>query len=369
MGLKRPQWQTGTTVLLEHDSKVLRGNALGDPSTRNVAVWLPPGYNEGATRGRGKRYPIIMDMVGFMGSGLSHIAWKGFQENVPERAARLIHDGKMAPAIIVFPDCFTALGGNQYVNSTAVGNYADYLTKEIVPFVDREFRTKASREYRACFGKSSGGYGAIIHGMKYASTWGAIADHSGDAYFDFVYFHDWPNTLNELAKYRPRKVATPGKFDVRKVEKGADKGRDDGRVRKFLDAVWKKDKMTLAEGHAIMNLCMSATYDPDPRAPNGFRLPFNLETGELIPERWREWKKHDPVNLVEKYRRNLKSLRGIYVDCGSRDQYHIHYGARILSKNLSKAGIAHTYEEFDDTHSDIDYRYDVSLPFLSRAIR
>ena len=72
----------------------------------------------------------------------------------------------MGPAIVVFPDCFTALGGNQYVNSSAIGNYADYLTKEIVPFVDREFRTLASREHRGCFGKSSGGYGAIIHGMQ-----------------------------------------------------------------------------------------------------------------------------------------------------------------------------------------------------------
>ncbi|QJR11908.1 hypothetical protein DSM104443_02991 [Usitatibacter rugosus] len=369
MGLKRPQWQSGTVVILEHESKVLRDNALGDPSTRNLAVWLPPGYNEGSTRNRGKRYPVIVDMVGFMGSGLSHIAWKNFTENVPERASRLIHEGRMAPAIIVFPDCFTALGGNQYVNSSAVGNYGDYLTKEIVPFVDREFRTKASRDHRACFGKSSGGYGAIIHGMKYASTWGAIADHSGDAYFDFVYWHDWPNTLVELAKYRPRKAAASGKFDVRKMEKGAEKGRDDGRVRRFLDTVWKKEKVTMAEGHAIMNLCMSATYDPDPRAPNGFRLPFNLETGEVIPERWREWKKHDPINLVEKYKRNLKSLRGIYVDCGSRDQYHIQFGSRILSKRLAAARIAHTYEEFDDTHSDIDYRYDVSFPFLSKAIK
>ena len=117
----------------------------------------------------------------------------------------------MAPAIIVFPDCFTALGGNQYVNSSAIGDYADYLTKEIVPFVDREFRTLASRDHRGCFGKSSGGYGSILHGMNYASTWGAIADHSGDAYFDFVYWHDWPNTLNELAKYRPRRVRLPGR--------------------------------------------------------------------------------------------------------------------------------------------------------------
>jgi hypothetical protein len=368
MALKRPQWHAGRVVVVEHDSKVLRGNALGDPSTRKVAVWLPPGYDEGASRARGKRYPVIVDLVGFTGSGLSHIAWKNFSENVPERAARLVHEGRMAPAILVFPDCFTALGGNQYVNSPAIGNYADYLTKEIVPFVDREFRTLASREHRGCFGKSSGGYGAIIHGMKYASTWGAIADHSGDAYFDYVYWHDWPNTLNELAKYRPRKVA-PGKFDVRKIEKGADKGRDDGRVRRFLDSVWKKPKLTMAEGHTIMNLCMAATYDPDARSPNGFRLPFNLETGEVIPERWNAWRKHDPVNLVAKYRRNLKSLRGIYIDCGSRDQYHIHYGSRILSKRLQLAGIAHTYEEFDDTHSDIDYRYDVSLPFLSKALK
>jgi len=368
MALKRPKWKPGTVVVLEHVSQVLEGNALGDPHARRLAVWLPPQYDEGATRGRGKRFPVFVDMVGFTGSGLSHVAWKNFSDNVPERAARLVHEGKMGPAIIVFPDCFTALGGNQYVNSSAIGNYADYLTKEIVPFVDREFRTLASREHRGCFGKSSGGYGAIIHGMKYASTWGAIADHSGDAYFDFVYHHDWPNTLNELARYRPRKSA-PGKVDVRRMEKGADRGLDDGRVRGFLDAVWGKPKLSMAEGHALMNLCMAATYDPDPKAPNGFRLPFNLETGELLRERWRRWQASDPVNLVKKYRKNLASLRGIYVDCGSRDQYHIHYGTRLLSKRLAEAGIGHTYEEFDDNHSDVDYRMDVSLPFLYKALK
>jgi S-formylglutathione hydrolase FrmB len=367
MALKRPKWKSGTVVVLEHVSKVLKGNALGDPHARQLAVWLPPQYDEGATRGRGRRFPVLVDMVGFTGSGLSHVAWKNFSENVPERAARLVHEGRMGPAIIVFPDCFTALGGNQYVNSSAIGNYADYLTREIVPFIDGEFRTLASREHRGCFGKSSGGYGAIIHGMKYADTWGAIADHSGDAYFDFVYHHDWPNTLNELAKYRPRKQVA-GKVDVRKLEKGADRGLDDGRVRAFLESVWARPKLSMAEGHAIMNLCMAATYDPDPKAPNGFRLPFNLETGELLPQRWKHWQANDPVNLVKKHRKNLASLRGIYIDCGARDQYHIHYGTRILSKRLAQAGIRHTYEEFDDNHSDVDYRMNVSLPFLVKAL-
>lgn len=368
MAVKRPKWHEGTVVVLEHESKKLRGNPLGDPHVRKLAVWLPPQYDRAAAQGRGKRFPMLMDMVGFTGSGLSHVAWKNFSENVPERAARLIHERKMAPAIIVFPDCFTALGGNQYVNSSAIGNYADYLIDEIIPYVDREFRTLAAREHRGCFGKSSGGYGAIIHGMKYPETWGAIADHSGDAYFDFVYWHDWPNTLNELAKYRA-KPFKPGRYDAQAMERGATQGRDDGRVRRFLEAVWKKAKLSMAEGHALMNVCMAATYDPDPKAPNGFRLPFNLETGEVIPARWRAWQQHDPVNLVGKYAKNLRSLRGIYIDCGWRDQYHLQYGSRLLSKRLQAARIKHHYEEFDDTHSDIDYRMDVSLPFLTKALR
>ena len=363
MALKRPNGPSGSVVILEHDSKVLRGNPLGDPHERKLAVWLPPQYDGSGN----KRFPVLYDLVGFMGSGLSHIGWKNFSDNLPERAARLIHEKKMGPAILVFPDCFTALGGNQYVNSSAIGDYADYLTRELIPFVDREFRTLASREHRGCFGKSSGGYGAILHGMKYAKYWGAIADHSGDAYFDFVYGHDWPNTLNELAKHRvPKRRAGPQHI-VR--NRNLELGRDDGRIRRFLQSVWKKEKLAGGEGHCIMNLCMAATYDPDRRAPNGFRVPFNLDTGEPIPERWRAWRRHDPINLVQKYRANLKTLRGIYIDCGWKDQFHIHYGTRLLSARLSAARIRHTYEEFDDNHSDIDYRMDVSLPFLYRALK
>ena len=205
MALKRSKARAGTLVVLEHSSRILKGNPLGDPHVRRLGVWLPPQYDDGA---RLRRFPVLYDLVGFTGSGLAHANWKAFGDNVPERAARLIHEGRMGPAIIVLPDCFTALGGNQYVNSSTVGDYADYLTREIIPFVDREFRTASSREHRGCFGKSSGGYGAMLHGMKYAKYWGAIANHSGDAFFEFVYWHDWPNTLNELAKHRrPKRKA------------------------------------------------------------------------------------------------------------------------------------------------------------------
>src|SRR5258708_12478473 len=75
----------------------------------------------------------------------------------------------------------------------------------------------------------------------------------------------------------------------------------------------------MAEGHCIMNLCMAATYDPDPAAPNGFRLPFNLETGEVLPERWRQWQRHDPVRLLRRHKRNPQSLRTVHIALGWRD--------------------------------------------------
>lgn len=361
MAIKRLKGAEGRLVVLEHTSKRLADNPLGDPCTRKLHVWLPPQYDQAASRGRGRRFPVFFDLVGFTGSGPSHTGWRSFDENVPERAARLISERKLGACILVFPDCFTALGGNQYVNSSAIGAYADYLTRELIPTVDREFRTLASREHRGCFGKSSGGYGAIIHGMKYPRYWGAIANHSGDAYFDFVYRTEWPATLNELAKYRSKRAKGGPR---RKAD-----GRDDGRVKRFLEHIWKEENPSSSEIMTLMNLCMAASYDPDPRAPLGFRVPFDFETGEVIEMRWKKWLRHDPILLVGRYQKNLRTLRGIFLDCGWRDQYHIHYGIRILSRRLREHRIAHTHEEFDGTHSGIDHRMDRSLPFLYRALK
>ena len=203
MALKRPTWLSGRVVTLEYTSKVLLGNPLGDPHVRTLDVWLPPQYDAAKGRGLGKRFPVLFDLVGFTGSGRAHTAWRNFDENVPERAARLVHEGKMAPAIIVFPDCFTAFGGNQYVNSPAIGRYADYLTRELVPFVDRELRTLAAREHRGVFGKSSGGYGALVHAMKYTKYWGAAASHSGDAGFETLLFHELRVANMVQSRHRP----------------------------------------------------------------------------------------------------------------------------------------------------------------------
>ena len=132
---------SGRIVTLTHDSTVLKDNPLGDPTRRRVSVYLPAAY--ASARNRERRFVTLYDLAGFTGSGLSHLNWRNFDENLPEKLDRLIATKRMPPVIVVFPDCFTRLGGNQYINSSAIGHYADYLNQEIVPFVDSEFRTLA----------------------------------------------------------------------------------------------------------------------------------------------------------------------------------------------------------------------------------
>src|SRR5512141_2029472 len=94
--------KTGKVVVLENTSRILAGNPLGDSPVRRTAVWLPPGYDRVA-RGPGARFPVLYDLVGFTGTGLAHLNWKPFSENVAERVTRLMHERRMGPTIMVFP--------------------------------------------------------------------------------------------------------------------------------------------------------------------------------------------------------------------------------------------------------------------------
>lgn len=64
----------------------------------------------------------------------------------------------------------------------------------------------------------------------------------------------------------------------------------------------------------------------------------------------------------------LKSLKGLWIECGDVDQYNLVYGARRLHRKLSEASVDHVYQEFSDNHSSVDYRLDESLPFLAEKL-
>ena len=118
----------------------------------------------------------------------------------------------------------------------------------------------------------------------------------------------------------------------------------------------------------LMILALAAFYDPDLENPDCIQLPFDARTGELIDERWQQWLRWDPVQMAEEHVDNLKKLKCLFFDCGSRDQYRLHHGARILAQRFEDLGVPYRYEEFDDDHSSIQYRYDVSLPLLADTL-
>jgi len=325
----------GTVYTLWLDSEVLKGNLLGDPILRRIDVYVPAGYD-------GRGLPLLVDLVGFTAGGPAHTNWKNFGENLPERLDRLIGSGAMPPAVAALPDCFTKLGGNQYINSAAVGRWDDFLLREAVPLVEAKFGCGGARR-RGCFGKSSGGYGAMVHALTHNDFWAAAASHSGDVGFDLLFAADWPKVLRALAK-------------------------TDNSIQAWLEKFFAAPKVKDADVHVLMDLAMCATYDPDPAAYLGVRLPVTTDTCEIIAERWANFLKWDPLTLVERHGEGLKRLEALYIDCGEIDQYNLVYGSRRMHKRLTELGVPHTYEEFPDDHSAVDYRMDVSLPILAKAL-
>lgn len=336
---------TQSQVIIEEiTSAALRHNPLGDSPIRRVPVYLPPGYQDSTAR-----YPVVYLLTGFTGRGTLLLNDSAFDEPIQERLDRLIMSGQVQPLIVVMPDCFTRYGGSQYLNSSATGGYQDHLIEELVPFIDEHYRTRAEAGYRAVAGKSSGGYGALVQAMRHPDVFGALACHSGDMYFDYCYKPDFVKFLNATGRLS---LQTPQ------------------ALAQFLAGFSPKMYPKPANFFDVIHIAaMSACYSPNPESPCGFDLPFDPVTGELRPAIWQRWLAHDPITMLqdEQYVAALRRMKLIYLDCGSRDEYALHYGARIFCQHLAKLEIPYLYEEFEGGHRDTQFRYDASFKAISQA--
>jgi enterochelin esterase-like enzyme len=333
---RNPHSPQGQIHRLMHDSEVLVGNVLDDPFRRELHVYTPPGWS------RDQDLPLLVNLSGFWGSGLGQTAWRAVDENVPERLDRLIYEEAMPPVVVAFPDCFTRLRGNQYINSAGTGRYADYIIEEIVPFVEGRFSCGGPGR-RGLFGKSSGGYGAAWHAMHHSDFWSVVSANSADMGFDVYQLPEFYLALDVLQDFG---------FSI----------------EEFFRHFESKPKPSQDEMSCLMFCAMSAFYDPDLGAFLSMRLPGDPYTAELVPERWENWLRYDPVVLADEHADDLRKLKAIWLDCGNRDQFRMHFGMRRFHKKLEEHGVPHVYEEFDDDHTAVDYRMDSFLPFLSRVL-
>lgn len=336
-GINKLKPDNSRIVIEQFASESLKGNPLKDPTTRRVPVYLPPGYQKS-----GQRYPTVYMLASFAERGLKLLNDSLWKENIQERMDRLVVEKKVQPMILVLPDASTKYGGSQYLNSSATGQYENHIL-ELVKYIDGKYRSKPEREWRAVVGHSSGGYGALMFGMKYADVFGLVADHSGDKSFELVFKPEF------------------GVF-LQYYELAGGEG-----LKQLLD----DPGGSLSRGvpfRALNVAAMAACFSPNPQAEIGFDFPFDLRTGELLQDVWERWEARDPVYMVDEYAENLRSLKLLFFDCGTRDEYNLLFGARQFAARLDEHEIQYRFEEFDGGHRNVSYRFNVSLAAISEAV-
>jgi S-formylglutathione hydrolase FrmB len=322
-------------------SSALRDNPLGDPNERSLFVYTPPGYED-----TDRRYPTIYFLHGYLSRVDGFWNWVGFQPSVPQLIDELFADPAVDPAIVVLVDAWTRIGGSQYLNSPATGRYLDYLAEDVVAAVDARYRTIADRNHRALAGKSSGGYGAMVATMLRPDVFGAFASHSGDCGFEQCYL-----------------------FDVSACARAL---RDlyEGSWERFFEDFFSRPARILRASdpdHVLINIyAMAAAYSGE--EDGSVSLPFDPHTFRFRDDVWRRWQALDPVRLIPRNLDVIRTLRGIWIDAGLRDDYYLDLGARAISSHLSEAGIEHAFELFDGFHAGVQFRYPLGLRYLASRL-
>lgn len=319
------------------DSVVLRGNPLGDPHERPLWVYVPPGTGD-------KPLPSVYVIQGFTGQIDMWRNRSALRPTVIERVDALFAEQGAPPCLVAFVDCWTSLGGSQFLDSPATGRYHTYLCEEVVAFVDGRYPTAAAAAHRGIAGKSSGGYGAMVTPMLRPDVFGGLATHAGDALFELCYLPEFGKVARAL--------------------------RDcyDGSYERFWEDFRSRPAFSKQGDNELVNQwAMAACYSADP--DGSVRLPFDPATGQLVPQVWQRWLAWDPVRMVPGHADALRSLKAVYIDAGKRDEYYLDLGAEAFRRALAGIGVTDVFfEMFDAGHGGIEYRYPLALRYLTQRL-
>jgi hypothetical protein len=315
------------------ESEALRANPLGDPHVRPLWVWTPPGYDADGDR----RYPSVYVIQGYTGQLDMWRNRAAFRPTYPE-----LVDALAPECLVVFVDTWTSVGGSQFVDSPATGRYHTYLCDEVVRWVDARYRTLGAAEHRGIQGKSSGGYGALLTAMLRPDLFGAVASHAGGGLFEVSirpFFREAARTLRDLY---------------------------DGSVERWLADFRSRPAFSRPNDlHLLLQYGFSAAYSRD----GSIRLPYDLETAAVIPELWEGWLAWDWPALVPARADALRSLRAVWIDAGTRDEWFLDLTAAWLRRELGRLGVRDLHVElFDGTHAEIEYRYPLALAYLAERL-
>ncbi len=292
----------GVVQRIKVHGKSLENNLEGDSPDRDVAIYLPPSYGASPDR----RYPVLYLLHGFTDSVDNWWGVKPHFVNVPVVMDKALAAG-VNEMIVVMPDAFTRYQGSLYSNSATVGDWEEYVAKELPAYIDAHYRSIAKPEGRGLAGHSMGGYGTIRIGMKH------------------------PGIFSSLYLLSPCCMSVGGVRPNPKAEAIHDPAE-----------VEKADFFTKA------TLASAAAWSPNPKNPSlFFDLPY--KNGEVIPQIVAKWQANAPLAMIDQYITNLRQYKAIGMDAGTKDQ-PIASTVQALDGILNAYGIKHIYETYDGDH-------------------
>lgn len=321
----------------------LQNNKGREDPNRRLMIYLPPGYEK-----NNQRYPSIYFLHGFATTEADMMEWLGFKDLMDSA----IKSGKMRPMILVLPNSDTRYRGSFYTNSSLTGNWADYISKDVVQYIDKNYRTIADRNSRGLCGHSMGGYGALKVAMRFADVFSVVyAMSPGGMHFadEFQINH---HSFKKLAQQKNmdsllKKAEPPTNF----------------AEFPFFEMVFASLARTYSpnEKNTILQADLPVSYS------NG-----RMEINSAVLKKWEE---NFPINMVEDHLPALKSLTALKIDWGRNEEFrHIPTANLQFSKKLEAFGIKHFAEEYIGDHGNMLAGYEGRiftelLPFFEKYLK
>ena len=130
------------------------------------SIYLPPGYDQST-----QKYPVVYLLHGYGSAKQKHQNWIKHGD-LQKKVDSAISIGRISPLIIVMPDAEMT-----YYMNNVNGDYAieDFIIKELLPYIDKKYRSYGEKKYRAIVGLSMGGFGAMLYSLHHPELFSACA--------------------------------------------------------------------------------------------------------------------------------------------------------------------------------------------------
>jgi enterochelin esterase-like enzyme len=320
------QAQQATKERIKVYSHALEGNLVNDPAERDVTVYLPPSYADEPDR----HYPVVYMLHGFTDNDSQWFGWEEHWINLHEVISAALKDGQTKEMIIVMPNAHNRFKGSMYSSSVTIGDWETFIAKELVDYIDANYRTVANVQSRGLAGHSMGGYGTMRLGMKYPDVYSVI--------------------------YLLSACCMEGSFPFNPEFMGE------------VEAITSFEQLEDASFGAKATLASAAAWAPNPDKPP-FYLDLPFANGEVRPDIAAKITANRTLYTIEQYIPNLKILKAIAMDAGLQDQ-EISNSTKDLHELLDAYNIPHFYESYEGNHVNrIGERIQTkTLPFFSRHL-